>query len=193
MDVAFAKALLADPRLQAEIERREEKRWLAADDGGLTLLTGLLGRLQAELDQAEMAGGAEPDSAEAAEVVAKFEEMVAEVNGLLEELDAMARRDEDEAAGIEHRAVVHHVVKPQFKPAPSAPKLNPAAPKIERRKVEQKVESSKADPPPAPSSDGDGFKLGRVKFWDQAQWRGVIRTDSGQEFSIAAGAEGRLD
>src|SRR5215467_2356015 len=112
MDVAFAKALLADPRLNSEIERRrrlreleEERQWLTADDGGLSLLVGLLGRLEAELDRSVAAQ--ECDT----EAIQTLESLHAQCLELLEKLEVLAARDEDEAAGIEHRCVV----QPQLK------------------------------------------------------------------------------
>src|SRR6516164_8660819 len=87
--------LARDGYVLAELQLREEQRWLAEDDGGLMLLTGLLDRLQVEIDQAEMAGGPEPNSTEVIEAAAKFDEMIAEVTGLLEKLKAMDAPEAD--------------------------------------------------------------------------------------------------
>src|SRR5215470_3286057 len=113
MDVAFARALLKDGRLDREIERRrllreleEERQWLAADDGGLSLLVGLLGRLEAELDR-PVAAGQECDT----EAIQALESLHAQCLELLEKLEVLAARDEDDAAGIEHRCGVHSVVQ----------------------------------------------------------------------------------
>src|SRR5262249_53306161 len=139
--------------------RREEERWLAADDDELTLLTGLLGRLEAALKQ-PVAPGQGEDSAETTEAL---QSLHAECLELLEKLEMLAARDEDEEAGVERRCVVHAVVRPQPKVdhAPP-PKPSPAAPRVQRRR-----------PDPAPL-DLDGVKFGVVKSWDHRAWTGVI-------------------
>jgi hypothetical protein len=159
--------LARDGHVLAELQRREEQRWLAVDDTGVTLLLGLLGRLQAELDRAEMAGGPEPESTEAAEAVAKFEEMIAEVNELLEKLDAMAAREEDEAAVIERRCAMHSAVRPEPKVErlPSPPKPSPASPRVHR---------ARGNAAASPSVIDDGWKFGIVKFFDKIGWSGLI-------------------
>jgi hypothetical protein len=126
--------LARDGHVAREIERREEQRWLAEDDTGATLLLGLLGRLQAQLHRAEMTGGPEPEGTEVAEAVAKFEEMIAEVNGLLEKLEATAAGEEDEVEGLERRCTVHSAVRPEPKVgrSPSSPKPSPAAVRTQR-------------------------------------------------------------
>jgi hypothetical protein len=62
-----------------------------------------------------MAGGSEPDSTVATEAVAKFEEMIAEINGLIEGAEELAQREEDEAARIQYHCAAP-MVRPQFKP-----------------------------------------------------------------------------
>jgi hypothetical protein len=115
LKLAKLSKLVRDGHVAREIERREEERWLAVDDGGMSVLIGLLGRLQHELAETEMAGGSEADSTEEVEAAAQFEAMIAEVTGLIEKLEAMAAREEAEAAGIEQKSVVHSVPPPQLK------------------------------------------------------------------------------
>src|SRR5215470_9571615 len=155
MDVAFARALLKDGRLDREIERRrllreleEERQWLAADDGGLSLLVGLLGRLEAELDR-PVAAGQECDT----EAIQTLQSLHAQCLELLEKLEVLAAREEDQAAGIEHRCVAHSAVKPQPKVErpPASPKPSPDSSRVQRVAV----------------SDGsaglDGWKRGKVR------------------------------
>ena len=177
MDVAFAKALLADPRLNAEIERRrrlreleEERQWLAADDGGLSLLVGLLGRLEAELDR-PVAAGQECDT----EAIQTLESLHAQCLELLEKLEVLAARDEDEAAGIEHRCVVHSVVRPQVKleRPPASPKPSPDSSRVQRVAVSERVVVSEG------AAGLDGWKRGKVRYFDQSKGYGAISLDGG--------------
>jgi hypothetical protein len=164
LSLAQAKLLqlARDGHVLAELQRREVERWLAEDDGGMSLLVGLLGRLKTELDRAEMADGPEPDSTEAAEVIAQFEEMIAEVEGLLEKLKAMDALGADEAEGVECRGVVQRVRPPPEveRPTPKRPSPSP------------RVQRSRPDPVPL---DLSGVKIGVVESWDQRTWIGSIR------------------
>lgn len=129
------------------------------DDGAF--LIGLLGRLQDELDRAEMDGGPEPDNTEAAEAVVRFHEMITEVNELIEALEKMAELEENEAAG-------HSVGRPQVK-VDQVPRTKPssAAPRAQRRKSAELVEAVSA-------MEGDGWKFGTVSFFNQITLTGVI-------------------
>jgi hypothetical protein len=158
--------LARDGHVAREIERREEARWLAEDDDGLALLVGLLGRLQAELERAEMAPGAEPDSAEAAEAVAEFEEMVAAVNKLIEAHERLAAREEDEAAGVEHRPHVVATGRSHLKPEqPLSPKQTRASSRGQR---------ASADAAAVPAPVADGWRFGTVERFNQISLTGAI-------------------
>jgi hypothetical protein len=157
--------LARDGHVAREIERREEARWLAEDDDGLALLVGLLGRLQAELERAEMAPDSEPDDVEAVEAVAKLEEMVTEVNRLIEALDRLAAREEDEAAGIEHPARVDTQVQLQHK-VERPPSSKPS--RVSARG--QRASADAAEPPPV----ADGWRLGVIEKFDQIALRGTV-------------------
>jgi hypothetical protein len=184
MQLKLAEHILADGRLEAELQCREEQRWLAVDDTGATLLLGLLGRLQAELDRAEMAGGIEPDSTEVTEAIAKFEEMIAEVNELLEKLEVMAAREEDEAAETERSCAMHSAVRPEPKVErlPSSPKPSPASPRVHR---------ARGNAAAVPAAMDDGWKFGIVKFFDKIGWSGLINITTATaviEIPISLGA-----
>lgn len=165
--------LVQDGHVAREIERREEARWLAADDDGLMLLTGLLGRLQDEVERAEKAGGPEPDDTEAAEAVARFNEMIGQVNELLEALERMVEREGDEEAGVQRRCVAQSAVKPRLeaeRPPPSS-KPSPASSRVQRRA-------------PSPAVlDLDGVKFGVVERWDHRSWSGTLSW-AGEEVHI---------
>jgi CspA family cold shock protein len=172
MDQAFARALLADGRLDREIERRrrlreleEERQWIAVDDGGLSLLVGLLGRLQAELERS-VAPGQKCDE----EAIQALESMHAECLELLEKLEVLAARDEDEAAGIERRCVVHSAVRPQLKleRPPASPKPSSDSSRVQRVAVSEKVVVSEG------AAGLDGWKCGKVRYFDQSKGYGVI-------------------
>src|SRR5215470_755791 len=171
MDVAFARALLKDGRLSAEIERRrrlreleEERQWLAADDGGLSLLVGLRGRLEAELDR-PVAAGQECDT----EAIQALESLHAQCLELLEKLEVLAAGDADEAAEIEHRCVVDSVVRPQVKleRPPASPKPSPDSSRVQRVAVSERAAGL------------DGWKRGKVRYFDQSKGYGAILLDGG--------------
>jgi hypothetical protein len=117
MYLAFAKKILADGRLDAELARREERRWLAEDDSGLTALVGHLGRLLSELERPMRAGQVQCEDGRS------FDDLVAALDALIEKNEALAAREEDEAAGIEHRVRLATLVRPQHKreQPPSSP------------------------------------------------------------------------
>jgi hypothetical protein len=155
MRTALAKQLVADGRLEAELARREERRWLAEDDTGLTALVGHLGRLLGELEQPMKAGQVECDDGPG------FDGLVARLDELRDQLAALTAREEAEAAGIEH-VVRTPVVRPQQE--------------VERRPSSKATcAPSRVQPDVAavPIVDLVGWKFGTVVRFDQIAQNGV--------------------
>jgi hypothetical protein len=92
MRLAIAQQL--DAALDAELARRQEARWLAADEDGRALLEGLLGCLEAELDR-PVAHGQEYDS----EIMAELQNLHTECAAALERLDEADQGSEHPVRG----------------------------------------------------------------------------------------------
>src|SRR5262245_16974229 len=105
--------LARDGHVGAELRRREEQRWCEADDGGVTLLSGLVKRLVEDFERPRLvvAGGIEYDNGEA------LEEVIATLNRLIEKTEVLAQRGADEIAGFEHKSLAVSMVRPQHKEA----------------------------------------------------------------------------
>jgi len=171
--------LARDGHVLAELHRREEERWLAADDGGVTLLAGLLNRLTTELER-PVAPGQECD----AEAIQALQSLHAECTQLLETLVVLVEREEDEAAGIERRCAVHSAVRSEHKAerSPSSPKPSPASSRVQRTRGNAAAVLAAMD---------DGWKFGVVKFFDKVGWSGLININGNTgitEIPISLGA-----
>src|SRR5467141_3457144 len=72
-------------------------------------LVGMLGRLLVELERPMKAGQVECDDGQS------FEDLAARLDALVEQLDKLADRDEDEGAGIERRVQIPTKVQAEHK------------------------------------------------------------------------------
>jgi hypothetical protein len=103
MDAVLAR------RPVAALDAEQERRWMAADDGGVTVLIGVLRRLLSELEQPIRAGQLECENGQL------FDDLVAALDALIEKAEVLADREEDEAAGIEHRVQATTKVRPEHR------------------------------------------------------------------------------
>jgi hypothetical protein len=175
--------LAKDGHVAREIERREEARWLAADDDGLTLLIGLLGRLQASLER-PVAPGQVEDDAESVETAEALLDLHDRCLRLIERLEVLAARDEDEAAGIEHKCGAVTMVRPRHIEPKPAPASKPKA------RSQRTASSAAAAPAPGSAqSTQDGWCNAVVRIFDTVKHAGVVVLTGGDgttEMTISA-------
>jgi hypothetical protein len=176
MRTSLARQIIADGRLEAELARREELRWLAEDDSGLTALVGHLGRFLAELEAPMRAGEIECEDGQS------FDDLVARLDELRDHLEIMSAREEDEAAEIEHRP---HVVATGRSHLKSEPPLS-----LKQSRASSPGRRARADAvAPTVEADAGGWRLGTVIRFDQIRLEGIVSfvgIDGSEEMPIGA-------
>src|SRR5262249_39438650 len=105
MRLALAERILADGRLDAEIDRR----WIVGEDDSLDALRWAADRAGALLAELERAGSFGEEELAA---------MAGGLDALWDEIDAIALHEADEAAGIVRVAAVPGMERPQARAAP---------------------------------------------------------------------------
>jgi hypothetical protein len=191
----FAAALLKDPRLDAEIARRrrlreqqEEAAWFEADPSGILAginrLTRAIKYAVAELDKPRPPGAREPDPEDVELWQGEWDEFEDVVHSIIEGVERLIAREEDEAAGIDRKYSHTQRVRRgpvQVKPPPPPPPRKPRMP-------QPPVAASGSAPSPgsaqvAPSQDV-GWQNGVVRYFNAVTCIGVVIVNGLTEMSL---------
>jgi hypothetical protein len=191
----FAAALLKDPRLDAEIARRrrlreqqEERRWLEEDPSGILAginrLTRAIKQAIAELDKPRPPGTREPDPEERERQREEWSEFEDRCYGLIEGVERLIAREEDEAAGIERRCTRTAKVRCR----PITPKPPPPPPKAKQRSQQPANGASRSAPSPgsaqtSPLQDG-GWCNGVIRYFNAVTRLGIVIVNGLTEMSL---------